>query len=431
MLSGERAARRFRTSVRQGEGPAAAVRPSVQMPLALHACGRHDANSEPTGGSTPRSEGRERPAVVPNAIRLRGILPIRNAEQAVAPPGATLDRLEKTLRHSGRELRSVIGSRCIGVSVIICACNNSGGSPIRRGPAGAEAALYAQRGADAALRLVEHLENALGEAAEEILARLDRSDLGAVESAASRRTSDRACARRTPGARLGADPRRLHGASGGAGAGAVFARRRDTFPGDAGATVFCIGANDPGALTARRRRIPSPFGNLPVAGVHRRRDGRDLTMRCGTELFLLIKRSEADRVAPAFASKASGDGVAERLGLGGAVSDRIAQGLGDRAEGIRRPRLRRGASMRSATVSRRRLMRKTDAAGFADARAHPAATHASAAGDFFECTTGEGEDAFLHSFAFDDAAGRHRALNRDRIRDILALGTALPRTLPG
>lgn len=40
----------------------------------------------------------------------------------------------------------MIGSSCIGASVIGGVCNNSGGSLVKRGPAYTEMALYAQLG---------------------------------------------------------------------------------------------------------------------------------------------------------------------------------------------------------------------------------------------------------------------------------------------
>ena len=47
-------------------------------------------------------------------------------------------------RHHGKNPHSVIGSSCIGASVIGGICNNSGGSLVKRGPAYTELALFAQ-----------------------------------------------------------------------------------------------------------------------------------------------------------------------------------------------------------------------------------------------------------------------------------------------
>ncbi len=56
-----------------------------------------------------------------------------------------------------REPRSVIGSSCIGASVLGGVCNNSGGALVRRGPAYTELALYAQVDELGELQLINHL----------------------------------------------------------------------------------------------------------------------------------------------------------------------------------------------------------------------------------------------------------------------------------
>ena len=441
MLTGARATRRFRKGFRYGEGPVAAVvRPATLLAMwrALQVCNRHDcviimqaANTGLTGGSTPWGDGYDGPVVVINAMRLRGIRPILGGDQVVTLPGATLDQLEKALRPLGREPHSVIGSSCIGASVAGGVCNNSGGALIRRGPAYTELALYARRDADGALRLVNHLGIALGETPEEILSRLDRGDLGAVDGAGNRWASDReyhAHVRQVDEAgpaRFNADPRRLHEASGSAGKLAVFALRLDTFPADEGARVFCIGVDDPAELTALRRHILTRFEHLPVAGEYLHRDGYDLAKRYGKDLFLLIKRLGTDRVAPAFALKAWIDGLTERLGLGGAATDRIVQGAVDLLPSHLPRRLERLRDRHEHM-----LLLKMDAAGAAEARAHLGAIFPSSSGEFFECEGREGEDCFLHRFAFGGAAGRYRALHRHAIEDVLALDVALPRNLP-
>jgi D-lactate dehydrogenase len=51
----------------------------------------------------------------------------------------------------------VIGSSCIGASVIGGVCNNSDGALVQRRPAHTELALYAQRHNDGRLELINHL----------------------------------------------------------------------------------------------------------------------------------------------------------------------------------------------------------------------------------------------------------------------------------
>jgi D-lactate dehydrogenase len=102
------------------------------------------ANTGLTGGSTPFGDDYDRPVVLMSTRRLAGIQIIRDGQQVICLPGATLDRLEKELAPFNREPHSVIGSSCIGASVLGGVCNNSGGALVRRGPAYTELALYAR-----------------------------------------------------------------------------------------------------------------------------------------------------------------------------------------------------------------------------------------------------------------------------------------------
>ena len=65
----------------------------------------------------------------------------------------------------------MIGSSCIGASVIGGICNNSGGSLVQRGPAYTEMSLFARINEDGKLTLVNHLGIDLGETPEQILQR--------------------------------------------------------------------------------------------------------------------------------------------------------------------------------------------------------------------------------------------------------------------
>ena len=70
----------------------------------------------------------DRDIVLISTRRLDGVQLINQGEQVVCLPGATLDRLERELAPLGREPHSVIGSSCIGASVLGGVCNNSGGA---------------------------------------------------------------------------------------------------------------------------------------------------------------------------------------------------------------------------------------------------------------------------------------------------------------
>ncbi|MCP5645178.1 D-lactate dehydrogenase, partial [Klebsiella pneumoniae] len=82
----------------------------------------------------------------------------------------------KDLAQFNREPHSVIGSSCIGASVLGGVCNNSGGALVRRGPAYTELALYARVNESGELELVNHLGVNLGQTPEEILSNLENKN---------------------------------------------------------------------------------------------------------------------------------------------------------------------------------------------------------------------------------------------------------------
>jgi len=272
VLTGDKATRRFRRGYRFGEGPVlAVVRPGTLLELwrVLQAAVQggaaiilQAANTGLTGGSTPDGNDYGRPIVLASTLRLTGIQLLNEGRQVLCLPGATLDRLEQTLAPLGREPHSVIGSSCIGASVLGGICNNSGGALVRRGPAYTELALYAQVDAQGQLQLVNHLGIALGDTPEQILQRLQAGDYRAADvgDGDGRAASDPRYAEEvrrvdadTP-ARFNADPSRHFEAAGSAGKLAVFAVRLDTFEKEA-AEVFYIGSNRTDSLTAIRRQL--------------------------------------------------------------------------------------------------------------------------------------------------------------------------------
>lgn len=172
----------YRSGYRFGSGAAlAVVRPAnlLEFWQILKACVAHDvilinqaANTGLTGGSTPSGNDYDRDIVIINAMRINGIQLINHAAQVVCLPGSTLNELENQLKPYGREPHSVIGSSCIGASVIGGICNNSGGALVQRGPAYTEMALYAQLNEQGELELHNHLGIELGSTPEEILTNL-------------------------------------------------------------------------------------------------------------------------------------------------------------------------------------------------------------------------------------------------------------------
>ncbi len=176
----------FCTGFRFGAGPAlAVVRPGslVELWRVLVACVEDDtivvmqaANTGLTGGSTPDGDDYDRPVVVVNTMRIPDIQIIDEGRQIIGFAGSTLFGLETILEPYGREPHSVIGSSCIGASIVGGICNNSGGALVQRGPAYTEMSLFARIGEDGRIELVNELGIRLGDSPEEILRNLQEGD---------------------------------------------------------------------------------------------------------------------------------------------------------------------------------------------------------------------------------------------------------------
>jgi len=433
--------RRFRTGYRFGAGKVlAVVRPGtlVEQWRVLQACiaaGKivimQAANTGLTGGSTPDGDTYDRDIVLINTMRIKTVHLINGGRQVVCLPGATLDQLEKALKPLGREPHSVIGSSCLGASVVGGICNNSGGALVRRGPAFTQLALFAQVDADGQLQLVNHLGIRLDGSPEDTLGRIDRWAVedGDIDDDPSRWASDREYVDHVRDidadspARFNADPRRLHEASGCAGKLAVFAARLDTFPADAATKVFYIGTNSVDELTEIRRQILSTFENLPVAGEYVHRTAFDIAERYGKDTFLLIRALGTARLPTFFALKSRFDEFARRLGfLPSDLSDRVLQAA-SRLFPSHLPRRMRDFRDRYE----HHLLLKVSDEGIEEARGFLEGCFGTDEGGFFECDSEEGSAAFLHRFAVAGAAVRYRAVHRHEVEDIVALDIALRR----
>ncbi|PXA97252.1 D-lactate dehydrogenase [Nostoc sp. 3335mG] len=387
------------------------------------------ANTGLTGGSTPHGDDYGRAVVVVNTARLKGIHLLGDGRQVLCLAGATLFELEARLGAIGREPHSVIGSSCIGASVIGGVCNNSGGALVKRGPAYTELALYGALGEDGALRLVNELGIALDPDPEAALGQLDRGEIppDAIDWPMDRRASDRDYASHvrdidSPGAaRFNADPRCLQGASGSAGRLVVFAVRLDSFPQEQDTRTFYAGTNDPAAFTRLRRAILSGGSELPIAAEYLHRSAFDIAARYGKDMYLALDWLGTARLPRLFAAKRWIDRIGSRLGLRAGLSDRIAQ----RATAlIPSPLPRRLHQWRDRFEHH--LMIKVSGHGAEPLRRHLAVL-GQEGGDWFECTAKEGAAAFQHRFAAAGAAVRYREVHAESVSDIVALDIALPR----
>lgn len=432
-------ARRFATGFRHGSGPVAAVvtpRSLVAMWRTLVACARADAvvimqaaNTGLTGGSTPDGDDYDRPVVIVSPMAIRRIHLIDGGRQVVCLPGTTLYELEAALKPLGREPHSVIGSSCIGASVVGGVCNNSGGSLIRRGPAYTELALYARRDADGTLALVNHLGVRLPDDPEAMLDRLERGEFteadllptDAVASDADYHRRIREIDAPTP-ARFNADPGRLHEASGSAGRVAIFAVRLDTFPAETGTATFYVGTNDPARLSELRRTLLASDADLPIAAEYMHRDCFDIAATYGKDMFVAIDRLGTARLPALFRLKASADRWAERLGLGAAFSDRMMQRIGG---WLPQHLPRRMIEFRDRFEHH--LILKVPAATIARTTELLEREFGTGDSGHFRCTEEEGAKAFLHRFAAAGAAIRYSIIHADTVEGVVALDIALRR----
>jgi D-lactate dehydrogenase (quinone) len=441
VLTGEEGTARYRTGFRFGTGPAlAVVQPGslLEQWKVLKACAAADkiiimqaANTGLTGGSTPDGNDYDREIVIISTLRMARIRLIADGRQVICLPGATLYQLEEALAPLGRDPHSVIGSSCIGASVLGGICNNSGGALIHRGPAYTEMALFARIDETGEVQLVNHLGINLGNAAETILDRVDRDDFteADIDYSPDRVASDHGYAddvrdidAATP-ARFNADPKRLFEASGSAGKVMIFAVRLDTFPRPAENGVFYIGSNNSYELTGIRRHILAHFADLPIAGEYMHRVAFDIAEQYGKDSFLSIQYLGTGRLPRLYAIKARFDALAKRLGfLPQDLSDKFMQAVGRLFPSHLPKRMKTYRDKYEHY-----LMLKMAGGGIGDARAFLQSIFPSETGDFFECTKAEGDAAFLHRFAAAGAAIRYRAIHREAVEDIVALDVALRR----
>jgi D-lactate dehydrogenase len=440
VLTDPRQTRAYRTGIRFGQGKAlAVVRPGslVEQWRVLKACMHANvivlsqaANTGLTGGSTPDGDAYDRDVVIVSMTRMQTVHLLQQGKQVLCLPGATLDQLERTLAPLGREPHSVIGSSCIGASVIGGVCNNSGGALVRRGPAYTELALYARVDEQGRVALVNHLGIHLGGDEEAILAAVQQGAFAAADVAANPGAAHdhlyaehvRQVDADTP-ARYNADPARLYEASGSAGKLMVFAVRLDTFPIERDPVVFYIGTPDINELTDVRRRALRSFGELPIAGEYLHRDAFAIAHRYGKDTFLMIQHLGTRRLPALFGLKARFDALCEKLPfLPPDLSDRLLQ-FASRCFPEHLPQRMHDFHARYP----HHLMLKVSARSADETRHFLDSYFEHAQGAWFECTPKEGAQAFLHRYVTAGAANRYRALHRDTVEDILALDIALPR----
>lgn len=389
------------------------------------------ANTGLTEGSTPNGNEYDREIVVINTLAMNKLILLGSGEQILGLPGTTLHTLEKTLKPLNRAPHSVIGSSCLGASIVGGVANNSGGALVKRGPAYTELSLFAWVDELGELMLVNHLGIDLGENPEQILSNLENETFAMPSLKSSKNASAtdyedrlRDVAANTP-SRFNADASRLYESSGCAGKVAVFAVRLDTFEVAQKEQTFYIGCNQPETLTQIRKDILSKFENLPEVGEYLHRDMFDIAYKYGKDTFLSVKYLGTDLLPKMFSIKGRIDAFLNKSSLlPKYITDRVMQGISVLFPSHLPPRM-----MQFRDRFEHHLILKMSDKGIAEAQQYLKQffTENDKNGNYFECSEDEAAKAYLHRFAAAGAAIRYQTLKSEELGDILALDIALRR----
>ena len=430
----------FQTGYRIGEGEACVVvvpQSLVHLWKILQVCVAHDkiiimqaANTGLNGGSTPDGNDYDRDVVIISTLKIDDIILLNDGHQVLGFAGSTLYKLEDALEGIDRAPHSVIGSSCIGASIVGGVCNNSGGALVNRGPAYTELSLFAQLNDAGELELINHLDIDLGEAPEEILHSLDTKNFNKVVGSSNKLASDteyearvRDVSAQTP-ARFNADKRRLFEASGCAGKIAVFAVRLDTFEAPKREQLFYIGTNDPQRFTVLRNRVLSEFKELPELGEYMHRSYFDAADRYCKDTYLFIKTFGTAFLPKLFSFKSAADGYLQRIPfLPDKVIDRVLQFTAKFLPDHLPKRIRDF----SKKYEHQLMIKANDATIDALAALLDEIFTDPDHGAYFSCTKKESDAALLHRFVAGGASVRFAIIHKNSVEGLMPFDIALPR----
>ena len=430
----------FQTGYRIGEGEACAVvvpQSLVHLWKILQVCVAHDkiiimqaANTGLNGGSTPDGNDYDRDVVIISTLKIDDIILLNDGHQVLGFAGSTLYKLEDALEGIDRAPHSVIGSSCIGASIVGGVCNNSGGALVNRGPAYTELSLFAQLNDEGELELINHLDIDLGETPEEILNNLDSKNFNKVVGSSNKLASDteyearvRDVSAQTP-ARFNADKRRLFEASGCAGKIAVFAVRLDTFEAPKREQLFYIGTNDPQRFTVLRNRVLSEFKELPELGEYMHRSYFDAADRYCKDTYLFIKTFGTAFLPKLFSFKSAADGYLQRIPfLPDKVIDRVLQFTAKFLPDHLPKRIRDF----SKKYEHQLMIKANDATIDALAALLDEIFTDPDHGAYFSCTKKESDAALLHRFVAGGASVRFAIIHKNSVEGLMPFDIALPR----
>ena len=401
------------------------------------------ANTGLTGGSTPYGEY-DRAVVVISMQRLGSVHLLNDAAELVALPAATLQQLEYKLAPLGREPHSVLGSSCVGASVIGGICNSSGGMLVQRGPAYTEMSLFAKRNAMGEFELINHLGIDLGADPEEMLRNLQTGTFNKNPNSISSKSCTnhhyqhkvRDCEADTP-ARFNNDPNGLYEASGSAGKVIVFAVRVATFAKPTQEQTFYISTNDADTLTTLRQQWLKSELNLPILAEYMHKNYNDITMRYGRDTCLSMRKLPASKIGALYRLQTKIGYYLDKWRLPQTLPDRMLQ-----MTGVFMPPSLPNSLAEQASSYRYHLIIKvadgnnTDDDNSNDNRSHG---HIVAAQAFLQshmqqhqgvvhlCTAAESQALLVFRSAATAAMFRYHNLNHTKFGELLSTDIALPR----
>ena len=442
ILTTKRRTQSYSTGIKIGGGDVEAVilpKSLLEIWRVLELCVKHNkiiimqaANTGVTAGSTPYGNDYDRDIVIINTLKVNKITLLNQGQQVLAFAGATLYQLEDKLDKIDRSPHSIIGSSCIGASIVGGICNNSGGNLVNRGPAYTELALFAQLDKTGALKLVNHLGIELGQNPEDILSNLENGqfDPDAIQST-SRQASDSEYQKRvrdieaaTP-ARFNADERRLYEASGSAGKLAVFAVRLDTFSKPKKEQVFYIGTNNPEELTKIRKDILTGFSDLPEMGEYMHRSYFNASEKYCKDTYLMIKFFGVGFLPKLWSLKKKVDGILNYIPLlPNSFSDRFLQISASILPAHLPKRMRdyRDKFEHHLVIKANDGVIEDVSSLLDDFKKNNQTT-----GSFFICTPKEAKAALLHRFVAGNASGRYNLMHKNKVGGLMPFDIALRR----
>ncbi|MFT4654007.1 MAG: D-lactate dehydrogenase [Patiriisocius sp.] len=389
------------------------------------------ANTGLTQGSTPSGNDYDRPVVVINTLALDSLYLINQGQQVISMPGATLHKLEQSLRAIGRAPHSVIGSSSLGASIVGGIANNSGGALVKRGPAYTELSVFAKIDEHGKLILVNHIGVDLGQNSDDVIRNLSIGNfIKEKVTQGSRHASDESYQARikdvdanTP-SRFNADPRRLYESSGCAGKLAVFAVRVDSHPLAQSDASFYVGTNNAKELYEIRRILLTELGELPEVGEYMHRDIFDVAEKYGKDTFLSVLYLGTQRLPKMFALKGRIDAIFNNFSwMPKYISDKVMQQMASVL-----PQHLPNRLLEYRKQYEHHLTLKLSDKNIKDGRQLLCDYFAkSSSGNFFECTPDEAKKAYLHRFAAAGAAIRYQTIHAKEVGEILSLDIALPR----